>query len=245
MKRIFLFAVFLFLSIVFSANNSLSQPKSAVVTSKKVEYRRPDFNPSEFKSTFTVVYPRVKVSANRAIERKIQKAINYENNFEVSIQKNRLAEETDLTSLDYRIVYNKRGFLDVILFMETLGAYSWTTKKEIIFDLKTGNIAKAENCFVESSLNRLAKRVALKLRAEIERAKHEYGGFPPESENARFERENLDDFSIGNKGITFHFDYGFNYASLVLQPKGEFFFSWKQIRPFVRRDGLLAKFVRF
>lgn len=221
-----------------------SQPKSAVVTSKKVEYKRRDFKRGEFKSTFTVIYPQIKVSGNRSVERKIHQLIDYENNFEVSIEKNRLAEETDLTSLYYKTVYNKRGFLDIVLFMETLGAYPWTTRKEMVFDLKTGKIAKAENCFIESSFDKLAARVTLKLIVEIEQAKRKYGGFPPESENARFARENLDDFSVGDKGVIFHFDYGFNFASLDLQPKGEFFFSWKEIKPFVRRDSLLAKFVR-
>jgi hypothetical protein len=243
MKKLFIFAAFFFLLFGSTADNSFSQARSAVITSKTIEYNRQGFKQGEFKSTFTVVYPRFKVLGNRSVERKIRKAIDYESIFEVSIEENRLANETDLTSLYYKIFYNKRDFLDIVLFMETLGAYPWTTKKEIVFDLKTGNILTAENCFVESRFDELAKAITLKLRAETRQAKRKYGGFPPESENARIDLEDLDNFSVGDKGVTFHFDYGFNFASLSLQPKGEFFFNWKQMKRFIRRDGLLAKFI--
>ncbi len=90
----------------------------------------------------------------------------------------------------------------------------------------------------------LAKKVRRKLLAEIARAKRKYGGFPPESENGEYNLSNLDNFSISGRGVTFHYDYGFNFASLSFQPAGNFFFTYLQLKPFIKPDGLLAKFIR-
>jgi len=40
--------------------------------------------------------------------------------------------------------------------------------------------------------------------------------------------------------------YGYNFAHVeqALEPSGEFFLSYQELKPFVRTDGLLARFVR-
>ena len=62
--------------------------------------------------------------------------------------------------------------------------------------------------------------------------------------DADLDKEDLDQFSLSDKGVTFIYDYGFPHAIEALQPDGRFFLSWAKLRPFIKRDGLLARFIR-
>jgi hypothetical protein len=60
----------------------------------------------------------------------------------------------------------------------------------------------------------------------------------------KFKRSNLDDFSISDKGLTFLYDAEFPHVVQALQPAGEYFFSYAELRPYIRREGLLGTFIR-
>ena len=63
-------------------------------------------------------------------------------------------------------------------------------------------------------------------------------------ESDQYNPVKIDDFSVADKGVTFYHDYGFPHIALALQPAGEFVFTWKQLRPFIRSGGLLAGLAR-
>ncbi len=56
--------------------------------------------------------------------------------------------------------------------------------------------------------------------------------------------KNLDGFSISSEGVTFIYDYGYPHVIKAIEPYGEFLLKWQELKPFIRPDGLLARFVR-
>ena len=44
-------------------------------------------------------------------------------------------------------------------------------------------------------------------------------------EALKFEAQNLDEFSVGRKGVTFLYDAGFPHVIRALEPDGHYFFS--------------------
>ncbi len=243
MQKIIFCLIVNFFLLGISGEAAFAQANKAVVTSKTVIYQRKDYENDDLKKEFTIIYPQLKIPGNPAIERKIRRQLDYEKVFDISVGKDG-KDYIDITSLYFKTIYNDSGFLDIRLFYETLGAYPWTNRAELVFDLETGKTISAADCFKSSTKKTLAKKVRRKLLAEIAQAKRKYGGFPPESENGEYNLNNLDDFSIGRRGLTFHYDYGFNFASRSLQPKGDFFFTYSQLKPFIKPDGLLAEFIR-
>ena len=55
---------------------------------------------------------------------------------------------------------------------------------------------------------------------------------------------NSKNFPISDEGVTFYYDYGFPHVIQALAPDGQYFFKWAELKPFIKPDGLLARFVR-
>ena len=113
--------------------------------------------------------------------------------------------------------------------------------------VSTGNKVLPRDVF--QNLPSLAKLVRKVQAAEIATATKEMKSDPdarPEDlfSETNFTEADFDQFSVNAKGVTFYYDYGFPHVLEALQPAGEYHFSWAQMKPFVRGDGLLARFVR-
>ncbi len=139
--------------------------------------------------------------------------------------------------------------MGVLLSMSGTGAYPSVYEKSIVVNLKTGDRIEPPDVFVK--LNELAALCKKAQQAEIKKSLVEIKKENPDEanpenlfENANFAVKNLDEFSVSDKGITFLYDYGFPHIVLALQPAGKYFFSWARLKPFVKRDGVFAKFIR-
>lgn len=242
MKIKILFGLFLILAFSF---HTFAQ--SVKITPKKVTYKRP--NPiADFEKTFTVTYPKVKASTP-ALSRKIEKTISFEKVGNLNIE----GEKTEIQWLeeaDYEVGYNKNGILSITLFVTGTGAYPSGFEKTVVVDLKTGNRVTPKEIFI--NLGRLSAKAKNAQKAEVETSLKEIKSDPANKnyldfnyfENTNFTVENLKEFAVSDKGITFIYDYGFAHAILALQPEGRYFFGWAELKPFIKRDGLLARFVR-
>lgn len=62
--------------------------------------------------------------------------------------------------------------------------------------------------------------------------------------NVHFTVENLSSFKLDERGVTFLHDFEFPHAFLAAEPEEEYFFSYKELKPFIDEKGLLAPFVR-
>ncbi len=242
MKIKFLFALLFVIGLC-----SITFSQSVTITPKKVTYKRP--KPiSEYKKTFEITYPKVK-AATPALSKKIEDTISYQKNSNLDL-KDELNDGQWLETAEYAINYNKNGLLDIILSTEGSAAYPSTYNKEIIVDLKTGNRVTAQNVFIK--IPALAAAVRKMQLAEIKKSQADYKKDPESADfdgseyfnSAKYTAKSLDDFKISDKGVTFTYNYDFPHVVLALQPDGEYFFSWTQLKTFIKADGLLGRFVR-
>src|SRR5215203_3739395 len=111
---------FFFPLLFLFAFSSFVLSQSVVITPKKVTYtrRKPI---ADYKKTFTINYPKVKASTV-ALSRKIEAALSYEKNFQFTLQEE-MGEIQWLEESDFEVVYNKKGVLCIILFINGMGAY--------------------------------------------------------------------------------------------------------------------------
>ena len=237
------FPLALFLVLAFS---SLAFSQTVVLTPKKVIYKRP--KPlSQYRKSFSVTRPKVS-GVSPAIAKKIETTISYEKNFDFTV-KDELSEYQWLEEAGYEVDYNKNGVLGVTLWIEGSGAYPSSSSKPVIVNLKTGAKVTAKDVFVK--LSELAAKGKQTQKIEIKKGIAEIKKENPDEENpatlfenADFTVENLDQFTVSDKGVTFWYDYGFPHVIQAWQPEGRYFFSWAQLKPFIKPDGLLGKFVR-
>ena len=223
---------------------ALSQ--SIIITPKKITYKRP--KPFQnFKKSFVVIRPQVK-AATSSISRKIEAAINYEKNNNFNL-KDEMGEFQWLEEASYEVKYNKNGLLDIVLMSEGSAAYPSAIIKEIVIDTKTGSHLTAADVFV--NLKSLAAKVKNAQKLEMKKAIAEIKKDEPDYDNpeelfagANFTIKNLDDFSVSDKGVTFLYDYAFVHAVQALQPDGNFFYSWTELKPFIKSNGKFNKFIR-
>jgi hypothetical protein len=240
MKKIsaLIFITALFIPAVFS--------QSLDITPTKIIYTRP--KPlNEYKKTFKVFRPIIK-GVPRGVAKRIQAAMSYEKNFGLNIQEE-IKEAQWLSEASYIVDYNKRGILAVTLVLEGVGAYPSTTNKPIVIDIKTGNRVTPQSVFL--NLPALAAMCKEKQQKEIAGAlveieRDESDMETPKSlfENAGFFTKDLSEFTVDDEGVTFWYDYNFPHAILALQPDGRYTFTWADLKPLIKRDGLFAKFVR-
>jgi hypothetical protein len=218
--------------------------QTVVITPKKTVYRRP--KPQiDFKKTFTVRRPIAK-AATPALSRKITTAISPEKVLELNIREE-LNEYQWLEESDYKVLFNQNGVLSMELWMTGTAAYPDSVTKHVVINIENGNTLRPADVFKD--LASLAKIVRKAQLAEIAAATKEMKSDPdarPDDlfSETDFTAADFKDFSVDAKGVTFYYDYGFPHVLQALQPDGEFHFSWAQLKPFIRTDGLLARFVR-
>jgi hypothetical protein len=233
--------------LALSFITTISFAQSVVITPKATVYKRPK-PMSEYKKSFTVTYPKVR-AGTPALSKKIETAISYEKNNSLNI-KEELGELQWLEEASYEVNYNKTGILDITLSMTGSGAYPSTFSKTVVINSKTGNIVKPLDVFI--NLPGLAAKVSKAQQAEIRKAQIEYKKDPESADfdgseyfgNAKFTTKQLENFSISDKGVTFNYNYGFPHVILALEPDGNYFYSWAELKPFIKRGGLLAQFIR-
>jgi hypothetical protein len=237
--KIVLFSLLIF---VFA---SISFGQSVKITGKKVTYKRTGTNVPDHRKTFSLNYPKVAGATGK----KIESILDYEKNFNFKIQEE-IKETYWLEIADYEVKYNKDSILQVDLFIEGSAAYPSGSTKRIIINSKTGTRVKPSDVF--TNLNDLAALNRKMQEAEMKNAVAEYkkdadsADFDPSEyfNNAKFTAENLWAFTVSEKGITFHYDYEFPHVVQALQPEGNYFLSWAQLKPYIKKDGLFAVFVR-
>jgi hypothetical protein len=232
------------LFIIIFSSNAFSQ--SVVITPKKVTYKRPK-PVSEYKKSFIVTYPKVK-AATPVLSKKIEMTISYEKVSNLNV-KEEISEIQWLEEASYTTNYNKKGILDITLTVEGTGAYPSAYSKTVVVDVQTGNRVKPIDVF--TNLAGLAEKCKKAQQAEIKQAIIDIKKDSPEEENpaelfkeSNFTVKNLTEFTINDKGITFIYDYGFPHVIQALQPAGTYFFSWAQLKPFVKSGSLFSKFTR-
>ena len=238
MKHIF-FGIIL---ITFFAQFSYGQ--SVKIVPIKVVYVRKNAEEFENQRKVAVIYPKIS-NLDKDVSAKISEQISYWKNFEITLEQ--IKTEFGITELSYKINYNKNFILDITLTQESQQAYPWTEKRFIVLDLRTGKRIETDELFEAKSLGKITKMIQTAMKRELKKADFEPDAAFAFKSNVKLETVKLSDlegFSVSDKGITFLFDYDFNFASLADEPAGRYGFSWKQLKPYLKTDGLFATFAK-
>lgn len=220
--------------------------QSAAISPRKIVYFRS--NPaSADKARVTVVYPKVR-TANAVLSRRIENAIGFAQLTGLNTRRG-VDDDQWLESAEYTVDYNKKGVLSITVSMSGTGAFSSTLSRSVVVDLKTGRRITAGKAFRD--LPGLAALVRSYQREEIEQTKKEIASqsdYPADFVNrfldtAELTAQNLHEFSVGEEGVTFIYDYGFPRIIRPVQPAGVFLVPWRELKAFIPRGGLLGKFV--
>ncbi|MEQ1921508.1 MAG: hypothetical protein ABL952_03265 [Pyrinomonadaceae bacterium] len=238
----------IFIAIVIAlASGAVSAQSVTMLNPKKVTYKRP--KPlMDFKKTFTITYPRVK-AATPALSKKIEAILSYEKIFDFTL-KEEMTTIQWLENADYAVNYNANKMLAIELTLEGSGAYPSSTTKYIVVNIANGTRVRPADIFVNTSgllakLSKMRDEEVAKKTAEIKA--------DPETkdddvstlfaDSATYQKVTLDQFQPDEGGIVFHHDYGFPHVAQALQPDGQFFLNWEELKPFIKKGGLLARFV--
>jgi hypothetical protein len=228
--------------IAFFAQFSFGQ--SIKIVPIKVVYVRKNAEEFENQRKVAVIYPKIS-NFNKDISAKISEQISYWKNFEVTLDQ--IKTEFGITELSYKINYNKNFILDITLTQESQQAYPWTEKRFIVLDLRTGKRIKTDEMFKAKSFGTINKLIQATMKRELKKKDFEPDtafSFKSKVKLDTVKLSDLEGFSVSDKGITFLFDYDFNFASLADEPAGRYFFSWKQLKPYIKTDGLFATFAK-
>jgi hypothetical protein len=224
------------------------QPRRIVlVRGAKLARQFPD------RKTATVVYPVVSGLSDPAVLRRVRALLNFKNIFDYSLQEYR--EDSWLSEFSYTVNYNRNFLFDITFNQSGMAAYPDEQSKHFLINLKDGRIVKAADVFLVDKSGALAGLVDRKLQAELRKmttqVKQTSELEPPESESIvealeqmKFGPENLEDFSVSTRGITFLYDAGLPHVIQAFEPEGRYFFSYSELTPYLNRAGPLGQFMR-
>lgn len=232
-------SLFSCLLLVVVAGASFAQ--SVKITPKKTVYHR--IKPMDSgRRSFIITYPKV-TGLSPALNRRVESTLSYEKLFDFKVS-DELRDEQWLEEASYEINYNKRGILVVTLRIEGSGAYPSTSSRTLVVDPRTGNRVTPSQAF--TNLPALAAMCKKAQEKEIKTALSGKGEDVPDKDlfkETDFKVKDLSEFLVQDTGVTFLYDYGFPHVVLALQPDGRYVFTWKEIKPFINRRGLLHQFV--
>lgn len=242
MKKKILFLLF---TVAFSSLPAVAQ---VTLTAKKVTYTRR--SPiQDFKKTFTITYPRVK-AATPAISRKIENILSYEKVFEFTL-KEEMGELQWLEEASYDVNYNANSILSISLQIEGSGAYPSASTRYLVINTATGTRVRPADVFTNTG-ELLAKLVKIKdglvakalvdIKNDPEMKEEDLAALFKDSEE--YHKVTLDQFEVDEGGITFYHEYGFPHVAKAMEPDGDFFLTWAELKPYIKTGGLLGQFVR-
>jgi len=233
-------------AILFTASVTA---QTVTITGQKKIYTRTK-PVSGYKKRFTIKRP-IATASTLALSRKITALIDPVKVLEIDL-KDELTESQWLSEADFEEVFNEGGVLTMMLWMEGSGAYSDGVTKYLVVDVAKGIRLTPEAAFID--LPGLVAAVKKKQDSEIEKAIKVMKADPDFAaaeddpkrlfEETDFEQKDLDNFAVDRAGVAFFYDYGFPNVIKALEPDGELRLSWAEVKPFIKKDGLLARFVR-
>lgn len=232
--------------LIVAASVVIAGGQTVTVTSRKVTYKRPKPQ-SEEKKELTINYPKVH-AATPAVSRRIERAFSYQSVLGLNL-KEEINEYDWLSEADFEVKYNKNGVLCVNLSMDGVAAYPSGTSKIVCVDSRTGIRARPTLIFTRiSGLTAMVRKAQEKeVRDSIPQIKKDNPDVDNPAElftDKHFAVKDLDGYVVSDKGITFHYDYDFAHVVQALQPEGDYFFSWAQLRPYIKPGGLLTRVAR-
>lgn len=202
------------------------------------------------RKTAVISYPVIS-GLNPTVLRRVRSLLALKNIFDYSLEEYR--NDAWLTEFSYVVNHNADYLLDITFTHSGVAAYPDDQSKHYLIDLRDGSIVNAADAFQSDKLRSLTALVDSNLQQEIAQLRKDnakdadpsdQGSINDAYENLKFEIKELDEFSVTKKGITFLYDAGFPHAIKALEPQGRYFFTYTQLKPYIKADGPLGKFIR-
>ena len=254
-KIILVFLSFLILTSVSTYASQANAPKPSITDEHASIQRRRIVlvrsaklaSNASYKERAVVVYPVVSGLSAPVLGR-VRKVFDFKNIFDYSLKEYR--EDTWLDEFSYKVNYNGHYLLDVTFSQSGSAAYPDDQTKHFLINLRDGSVVKPSDVFEAHKITQVVAVVDRQLQREIKDRKEEEKD-PADKEavddtykDLKFQLKDLDDFSVGPKGITFLYDAGFPHVIRALEPAGRYFFSYSALKSFIKRDGPLGQFVQ-
>lgn len=204
------------------------------------------------RKTAVVTYPVIS-GLSPDVLRKVRALLSFKNIFDYSLTEYR--EDSWLSEFSYVVNHNANSLLDITFTQSGLAAYPDEQSKHFLIDLRSGTLITAADAFKSEKLSLLSALVDRKLQQEIERLRKENAALKDRDRDEvasvndaydilNVEPKDLDNFSVSRSGITFLYDSGFPHVIKALEPKGQYFFSYDELKPYIESHGPLGQFVR-
>ena len=222
-----------------SSNRVLIEERTVVFTRGKKGQDYPDYKEA------TVKYPQITGLRNQIVLRKLQTTFSLKSVFGQSLKEiqTEFQETWWLSNISYKVNYNKNSLLDITFTIDGIGAYPSSYDKHVAASLKTGQALKAADLFRRESVGALASQLNKSMQVEVHQAiaaaKQQGEDIEQRLDNQKFQVKNLDDFSLNDRGVTFFYDFGFPHVIKALEPSGQYFLSYQQLRPYIKQNGAL------
>lgn len=242
-------------ALAFGSLPAAAANDRAVVTKRRVVIVRTGKLARQFpgRRRAVVNLPVVGGIADAAVSRKVRAALDLKSVFDTSLAEYR--EDAWLEELDFKVNYNRNYILDITMWQTGTGAYPDTHSVHLVFNLKTGDVLRAADVFEPAALYDLARMADEKLRAEVngllQTVEQDKSADAEQRQSLRedlsrlsFNVEHLNNFMVGDRGLTFLYDAGFPHVIQALEPDGRYFFTYAQLAPHIKRDGPLGRFVK-
>jgi hypothetical protein len=149
---------------------------------------------------------------------------------------------------DYRVTHNRNHILAITF---SWNAYFAGHEKALAFDLRDGSLIKPQDLFLDDKIPDLVKLIDQKLQAELQQMIRDYEGsrdiqYVWKAENAplKITPDDLAEFAINDKGITFFYDPHFGHRAAWAEPEGRYFFTYGELKSFLKPDTVVSQFVK-
>ena len=239
-------------SVVASQTGTAKEDQAIVQRRRVVLLRSPKLvKQFSYKKRAVVVYPVVS-GLSAPILRRVRSLLDFKNIFDYSLKEYR--EDTWLDEFSYKVNHNGNYLLDITFSQSGSAAYPDDQNKHFLINLRNGNVVKASDAFVKDKLGQLSVLVDRKLKLELKEILGSLRDSKSDPEDVRIaseaqeplecKLENLDDFEVGAKGITFLYDAGYPHVIQAFEPIGRYFFSYSELKPYIKRDGPLGQFIQ-
>ena len=248
-------ALLLFVALAHADASQPAASDRAVVTRRRIVLVRTGRLARQFpeRRRAVVHLPVVSGIADARVLRKVRATLDLKNVFDSTLAEYR--QDAWLEEIDFKVNYNKHHLLDITIWQTGTGAYPDSQQEHYTFDLRTGDVLKAKDVFAAGALGALAAMADGRLREEVREivaaveqdqgiASEERPSLKESLAGLSFGVEHLDNFVVSDRGLTFLYDAGFPHVIKALEPAGEYFFTYAQLAPYIRRDGPLGRFVK-
>ena len=197
----------------------------------------------------TVSYPVISGLRNPEILRKVLAILEFKNIFDTTLDEYR--ESAWLEEFDYAVNYNQKYILDLTFREEGTAVFPDRHYRHFTIDLRRGDVVKGAEVFAADKMDELAGLVNATLQQELKSLWPvilDLGRITEKNlrdlhDALKFEVENLNDFEVTSNGIVFLYDAGFPHILRAVEPKGRYRFSYTQLKPYLKPDGVLWQFV--